>query len=294
MNRTPIPPLNNGIGTRLDNSMINDGSDMPNSEMDRDTPDQEMDDDRDTAGGNADSVAPFVQEHDGNRSLHFSATEIQSRMSLLAPDALDLEYTRMMMGFLMFNPQVERIAMIGLGGGSLAKFCHRHLTKTAIDVVEINPDVIALRDAFHIPPESGRFSVIEADGGDYVARASMPADVLLVDGFDIGGTPPQLCTAQFYADCFRFLRDDGIMIVNLHLNHPLHSVYLDRIRESFGSSVFDVIDDDMTNSIVFAFKGDRFEQTALDGTRRPEGLSKEAWRQLMPTFKVIAATLVAR
>jgi spermidine synthase len=248
----------------------------------------------DTPADEAESTTPFVREHEGNRSLHFSAIEIQSRMSLLAPDALDLEYTRMMMGFLMFNPQVGRIAMIGLGGGSLAKFCFRHLPKAAIDVIEINPEVIALRDAFQIPRDSDRFAVIEADGAKYVTAANMAADVLLVDGFDIDGMPPPLCTAQFYADCFRFLRDDGIMVVNLHLNHPLHSTYLDRIRESFGSSVFDVVDDDMTNSIVFAFKGDRFEQTGADGTRRPEGLSKEAWRQLMPTFKVIAATLVPR
>jgi spermidine synthase len=237
---------------------------------------------------------PFIREQEGSRSLHFSAVEIQSRMSLLAPDALDLEYTRMMMGFLMFNPRPERIAMIGLGGGSLAKFCFRHLPNTAIDVVEINPEVIALRDAFQIPRDSDRFAVIEADGGDYVRLADRPADVLLVDGFDIGGMPPQLCTRQFYADCFQFLRDDGIMVVNLHLNHPLHPTYLDRIRESFGSSVFDVVDDDMTNSIVFAFKGEHFGQTGVEGTRRPPGITKEAWRQLMPTFKLIAATLVPR
>jgi spermidine synthase len=237
---------------------------------------------------------PFVREHEGSLSLHFSAVEIQSRMSVLAPDALDLEYTRMMMGFLMFNPRPECITMIGLGGGSLPKFCHRYLPGTATAVIEINPDVIALREAFQIPPDSDRFAIIEADGGDYVQQAHQPVDVLLVDGFGIEGVPPQLCSEQFYADCFRLLCDDGIMVVNLHLNHPEHTTYLDRIRESFGSSVFDVVDDDMTNSIVFAFKGERFKQTFVAATRRPDGIAKEAWRQLMPTFKVIAATLVAR
>jgi spermidine synthase len=237
---------------------------------------------------------PFVREHEGSLSLHFSAVEIQSRMSVLAPDALDLEYTRMMMGFLMFDPQPRRIAMIGLGGGSLPKFCHRYLPATAIDVIEINPKVIALREVFQIPPDSDRFAIIEADGGDYVREARQPVDVLLVDGFGIEGIPPQLCSEQFYADCFGLLRADGIMVVNLHLNHPEHAAYLDRIRESFGSSVFDVVDDDMTNSIVFAFKGDRFEQTGMVATRRPDGIAKEAWRQLMPTFKVIAATLIPR
>ena len=51
-----------------------------------------------------------------------------------------------MMGFLLFIPSPARILMVGLGGGSLAKFCFRHLPDAAIDVVEINPHVIALRD----------------------------------------------------------------------------------------------------------------------------------------------------
>ena len=166
---------------------------------------------------------PFILENQVTRSLHFSAPEIQSRMSLLKPDALDLEYTRMMMGFLMFDSQPGRIAMIGLGGGSLAKFCYRHLTRTAIEVVEIDPDVIALRDAFCIPKNDDRFAVIQADGANYVRDAPARPDILLVDGFDSKGIPRQLCSQEFYKDCFDLLHENGIMVVNLHLNHPLHS-----------------------------------------------------------------------
>ena len=48
---------------------------------------------------------PFVRDVGDRRSLHFSEQVIQSSMSLLNPDALELEYTRMMMGFLLFNPE---------------------------------------------------------------------------------------------------------------------------------------------------------------------------------------------
>ena len=50
-------------------------------------------------------------------------------MSLDEPDALVTAYTRKMMAFLLFNPAPKRIAMVGLGGGSLAKFCYRNLPK---------------------------------------------------------------------------------------------------------------------------------------------------------------------
>lgn len=63
----------------------------------------------------------------------------QSPRALGQPDALDVENTRAMMGFLLFNRMPDTLAMVGLGGGSLAKFCHRHLPCTRITVVEINP-----------------------------------------------------------------------------------------------------------------------------------------------------------
>src|SRR5260221_997001 len=75
-------------------------------------------------------VRPFVREALDSQSMHFSDSAIQSRMQLQQPDALALEYTRTMMGFLMFEPKPAQVAMIGLGGGSLAKFCHRHLPRT--------------------------------------------------------------------------------------------------------------------------------------------------------------------
>lgn len=46
--------------------------------------------------------------------------------------------------------------MVGLGGGSQLKFCHRHLPATRIEMVENHPGVIALRGAFGISPAAGR------------------------------------------------------------------------------------------------------------------------------------------
>lgn len=33
------------------------------------------------------------------------------------------------------------------------KFCHRYLQDTRLTVVEINPDIIELRESFRIPPD---------------------------------------------------------------------------------------------------------------------------------------------
>ena len=81
---------------------------------------------------------PFVIEDDGARCLYFTRDFIQSEMRLDDPYELAFAYTRKMMAFLLFCPEPRRILMIGLGGGSLVKFCNRRLPSTHVTVVEID------------------------------------------------------------------------------------------------------------------------------------------------------------
>ncbi len=234
---------------------------------------------------------PFVHESLSSKALHFSISEIQSRMQIDDPHLLDLEYTRTMMGFLLFNPEPQSIAMIGLGGGSLAKFCYRHLQKSRIQVVEINPHVIALRDEFHVPPNDERFSVVLGDGAQFVRYSNTRCDVLMVDGFDSEGLPSRLCSQRFYDDCFEMLQPDGIMVANLHYGHVRYPLHLDRIRRSFKGSVLVCDDGELSNSIVFACKGHAFGTHRLAAVRRPKGLDAHAADQLTAAFALVATAL---
>jgi spermidine synthase len=238
-------------------------------------------------------VKPYVHEVLDAKSMHFSILEIQSRMQILRPDVLELEYTRTMMGLLVFKPEPERIAMIGLGGGSLAKFCHRHLPRASMLAIEINPHVIALRDAFKVPPDSARFHVIEADGARFVADTDQRFDVLMVDAFDTHGMPPELGTSRFYDDCHDVLASDGLMVVNLHAGHPHCPIYIDRIRHSFNDEVLRVDDADGSNAIVFAAKGDGLQRAASGPARKPTTLGDEPWVQLQGVFARVASALHA-
>jgi spermidine synthase len=236
-------------------------------------------------------VKPFVHESLTSKALHFSISEIQSRMQIKDPHALDLEYTRTMMGFLLFNPQPRNIVMVGLGGGSLAKFCHRYLPQTRIQVVEVNPHVIALRKQFHVPPDDDRFRVVRADGAQYVHYRSTRCDVLMIDAFDAHGLPSRLCSQRFYDDCFEMLQPGGIMVVNLHYGHSDYEVRLDRIRRSFKGSTLAVDDGELSNVIVFACKGHTFEQIRPGVVRRPRDLDDTAAEQLLAAFALITSAL---
>jgi hypothetical protein len=75
---------------------------------------------------------PFIVDSGSRRYLHFDLDAVQSAMHLEYPDRLCLAYTRKMMAFLLFNHAPERILLLGLGGGSLAKFCYRRLPCSGI------------------------------------------------------------------------------------------------------------------------------------------------------------------
>ena len=198
--------------------------------------------------------SPLLREENGELSLHFGFPTIQSRMIKSDPERLILDYTRTMMGFLLLQPSPEHIAMIGLGGGSLAKYCRRTLPACAFTAVELSPEVIALRDTFGVPADDALFKVICADGADFVRENPRSFDAVLVDGFNAEGQPEQLCSSGFYDDCYAALRAGGVLVVNLCTDDPGQSSYLARIRRSFKTNVVAVEADEGDNTIVFACK----------------------------------------
>ena len=238
-----------------------------------------------------DFVKPFISETLGSKSLYFSISAIQSSMNLMQPDALVLEYSRTMMGFLLFNPAPKRIAMIGLGGGSLAKFCYRHLPQTRMDVVEINPHVVALRDAFLIPKDDRRFKVILGDGAKFVRGVAHPYDVLLLDGFDLRGLPPSLSSRRFFEQCLDALQPGGILVANLHYKHPHFETCVTRIRSVFKDGVQVVVEPDEDNATVFACKGGALQAQSKGRSFRPARLPDVAWDQLEGAFAHIVRSL---
>ena len=239
----------------------------------------------------ADAPSPYVREELDARSLHFSMSAIQSHMDLRRPDALALEYTRLMMGWLMLRPLAQRLAMIGLGGGSIAKFCHRNLPRTSMLAVEIDPRVIALREAFHLPPDDTRLRVVCGDGAQFVAATDERFDVLMVDAFEAEAMPAALGTQRFYDDCIDVLTRDGLFVVNLHAGHPQHALYVERIERSFGRRVLRVADRDGSNTVVFAAKGGAIAHAGSGSLRRPAALAELPWRELRSAFSRVASAL---
>ncbi len=196
-----------------------------------------------------------VSEEDGVRSLHLGGDAIQSSIRLDRPDELALDYTRAMMAFLLFQPLPQEVLMIGLGGGSMARYIHQRMPGTRSTVVEINAKVLAAaRGMFHFPADDARLRVEIADGADYLREKPESADVLLVDGFDDGRQPAALCSQAFYDAAYAALRPGGVMVVNFMAQEKKLDVYLQRIENSFDARVVCLHASDRVNRIAFAFR----------------------------------------
>jgi spermidine synthase len=198
---------------------------------------------------------PFVLETQHAVSLHFDHFATQSCMSLRAPDRLTLGYTRTMMGFLLLQPAPRQICMIGLGGGSLAKYCYLHLPEVDITAVEIDPEVIALRDVFRIPADDARFRVLCADGADHIRNEDVTADVILVDAYVSGGIASQCTDIAFFGACRERLTERGVLAINFTDDEPALDLYVERLKSVFGSSYAVVRCGDDSNFVAFAWKG---------------------------------------
>ena len=176
-------------------------------------------------------------------------------MRLARPNDLELAYTRSMMGFLLFNERPQRVLMIGLGGGSLAKFMYHRLPWTRIEVVEVNPQVVATaRQFFHVPANDTRFAVTIGDGAERVAQGQDSADVIVVDGYDADSQVPELSSRAFYEACLRRLNERGVLVVNLWGSDRRFNDYVQRIEQAFPAGTLCLPAERPGNVIVFAFR----------------------------------------
>ena len=192
-----------------------------------------------------------VSDARGVRTLHVGGEAIQSAMRLADPYALALDYTRCMMAFLLFHPEPREVLMIGLGGGSLAKFFHRHLRSTRVRVVELDERIVAAaREHFALPRE---LTVEIGDGAD--ALSPECCDLLVVDAFQDELHVPRLASQEFYDGAFLALTEPGALAVNFMDDDPKFDQTLSRLERAFGGAVIAMPALYDPNIIAIALKG---------------------------------------
>ena len=117
------------------------------------------------------------------------------------------------------HPHVKKALIIGGGDGGAARELVRYNEIEHIDLVEIDEEVVkACRE--YLPQtacgfDDERVHVFYDDGLRFVRKFVNEYDLILVDSTDPFGPGEGLFTKEFYGNCYKALKEDGIM-VNQH------------------------------------------------------------------------------
>ena len=160
-----------------------------------------------------------VIEHKGVRSLHLGTQHRQSSMLVAEPQRLHLAYIRAMMGCLLFKETIDETLLVGLGGGSIAKYLLHHFSGCRIKALERSRNVVKIARSFFGLPLDPRLKIIIDDGGHYICQRIEEMrgqyGVLFVDAFDQDGISTSVNNEAFFDACKMLLRDNGLLVINL-------------------------------------------------------------------------------
>lgn len=208
------------------------------------------------------------------RSLHFGTEPKQSSMQLSDPVALCLSYTRAMTTALLLCPTPQRFLLLGLGGGSLARFLLHHYPACHIDAVEYRERVREVAYLHFALPDDPRLRVHIDDAGQFLRNADEDAfsnyDVIFIDAFIGTGISQSVLGASVYEACRSRLANEGMLSMNLWSRDFVHvGEIIDDLGESFGGNVMQLPVLGKENIIALAGNGFRLK-------KRLRGISQRA------------------
>ena len=117
------------------------------------------------------------------------------------------------------HPDVKKILVIGAGDGGVIRELVRYPDIQEIDMVEIDEQVVEVCKQYLPKTASGfedeRVKIYYQDGLKFVRAKENEYDLIIVDSTDPFGPGEGLFTREFYGNCYKALKEDGIL-VNQH------------------------------------------------------------------------------
>jgi predicted membrane-bound spermidine synthase len=173
---------------------------------------------------------------DGRRAMYFDRPNVvQSIVDPRRPHVPESEYVRAATTLVCPRPP-RRILVIGLGGGALLEPLRRLVPDVRIDVVELDPQVIALARRWMGARERPGDRFVEGDGRRFLQGTDRRYDLIYVDAFSGDRMPPSLSTTEFARLAAARLRPEGVLAYNVLTvpGAPLTDALAASARGSFG------------------------------------------------------------
>lgn len=132
------------------------------------------------------------------------------------------------------NPNIKKVLVIGAGDGGTVRELTRYKTIDRIDMVEIDKLVVDVCREY-LPQTASklddpRVNLYFEDGLKFVRTKHDEYDLIIVDSTDPFGPGEGLFTKEFYGNCFKALKEDGIL-VNQH-ESPYYASYANSMKRA--------------------------------------------------------------
>jgi len=169
-----------------------------------------------------DAYSPYhhiqVVDSGGVRTLSFDGS-METRMSIAHPSQGHFEYTEYFHMPWLWSTNIERVLMLGLGGGSTQRSFQQYHTNVTIDTVELDPMVAKVaKDYFHVT-ETPHHKIHLEDGRVFLRRASARYDLVIMDAYTTSrygsSVPPHLTTVEFFKLVNDRMLTNGVLAYNV-------------------------------------------------------------------------------
>lgn len=177
-----------------------------------------------------------TEDEAGLRVLRFERFGArQSIVKLGDPEFLGFAYTRKAFVGLSLTEAPGRILVVGLGGGTMPMFLRKHYPDATIDVVDIDPDVVAVAKAYFGFREDERMHAHAMDGRKFIEDVREPYDVIFLDAFGMRNVPPPLTTIEFMRAVRQAVKPTGAVVGNIWAAsaNPLYESMVRTYQEVF-------------------------------------------------------------
>jgi spermidine synthase len=156
----------------------------------------------------------LVVDDDDSRYLRFD-NSFQSGMYLADAFRTRFRYTDYLQLGLAYTPGAKRVLFIGLGGGSAPKRMWRDFPSLRLQVVELDPDVVATAYRWFEVPRDARLAIDVEDGRRFLRRDAGGWDVIVIDAFYADAIPFHMATVEFVELLRSRLTPGGTVAVNV-------------------------------------------------------------------------------
>ena len=166
------------------------------------------------------SAYHHIQVYDENatRTLSFNSSW-ETKMSLTNPLAGHFEYTEHFQMPWLWNHDIKRVLMEGLGGGSTQRAYQHYYTNVMVDTVEIDPVVVEVAKKYFTVQETPMLKIHINDGRVFLRQTTNVYDVILMDAYSTtrygSSLPRQLVTKEFFTLASRHLSTNGVLAYNV-------------------------------------------------------------------------------